>query len=309
MRLRNDSPTKHPSTNGAFGLSRPPFAEDGTLVVDHETCKVIEIRPGRELKAAPAIPVGGSISGQNWALSQARLQIEALVSASRRKDEFLAMLSHELRSPLASMSCAVRFLRAPKGEVCAQQRMQALIERQLQRLTGLVDQLLDISRITSGRMHLQRERIDLRVIVNHAIETLEANLSERKHRLGIELPNAPVWLQADSGRLEQVFVNLLANASRYTDAGGELSVWVHARAGQAIVRVRDSGIGIAAEALPHIFDLFEQGNAADPRSREGLGVGLAVVRNLVELHGGSVNVASAGSGQGSEFTVRLPTET
>jgi signal transduction histidine kinase len=187
--------------------------------------------------------------------------------------------------------------------------MQALIERQVQRMTRLADDLLDVSRISSGRMHLQRERVDLRVILNHAIETLEASISDRKHRLSTELPAAPVWLQADSGRLEQVFVNLLANASRYTDAGGELSVWVHSREGQAIVRVRDSGIGIAAEALPHIFDLFTRGHDAESRSSEGLGVGLAVVRNIVELHGGSVNVASAGSGQGSEFTVRLPAET
>jgi signal transduction histidine kinase len=115
-------------------------------------------------------------------------------------------------------------------------------------------------------------------------------------------------LHADPGRLEQVFVNLLANASRYTNAGGRLSVSVHAKDGEAIVRVRDSGIGIAPEALPHLFDLFQQGNAADPRSQPGLGVGLAVVRNLVELHGGSVTAASAGVGQGSEFTVRLPTE-
>jgi signal transduction histidine kinase len=186
--------------------------------------------------------------------------------------------------------------------------MQALIERQLARMTGLVDELLDVSRITSGRLHLQRERIDLRAIVSNAIETLESDLNARKHRLATEVPDAPVWLQADPGRLEQVFVNLLGNASRYTDAGGELKVWVHARQGQAIVRVRDSGIGIAPEALPHIFDLFNQGSEGDPHSKAGLGVGLAVVRHLIELHGGSVTAASAGVRQGSEFTVRLPTE-
>jgi signal transduction histidine kinase len=157
-------------------------------------------------------------------------------------------------------------------------------------------------------LDLQRERLDLRDVVSHVIATLEWDLLERNHRLATELPDAPVWLHADPGRLEQVFVNLLANASRYTNAGGRLSVSVHAKDGEAIVRVRDSGIGIAPEALPHLFDLFQQGNAADPRSPPGLGVGLAVVRNLVELHGGSVTAASAGVGQGSEFTVRLPTE-
>ena len=157
-------------------------------------------------------------------------------------------------------------------------------------------------------MHLQRERVDLRDIVRNAIETVGPDVSERNHRFSTELPNVPVWLQADPGRLEQVFVNLVANASKYTDAGGELTLWVHTREGEAVVRVRDSGIGIAAEALPHIFALFRQANALDPRSRSGLGVGLAVVRNLVELHGGSVTGASAGIGRGSEFTVRLPTE-
>jgi two-component system CheB/CheR fusion protein len=143
--------------------------------------------------------------------------------------------------------------------------------------------------------------------VNNAIETLESDLNERSHRLATELPDTPVWLHADPCRLEQVFVNLVANASRYTDAGGELTVGMHAGEGQAVVRVRDSGIGIAPHALAHIFDLFKQANGADPRSKAGLGVGLAVVRKLVELHGGSVTAASAGLGQGSEFTVRLRT--
>ena len=184
----------------------------------------------------------------------------------------------------------------------------ALIERQLDRMTHLLDELLDVSRITSGHLRLLRERSDLRVILNNAIETLEPSIRERNQRLSTELPDAPVWLLADPGRLEQVFVNLLANASRYTDTDGELKVWVHMREGQAVVRFRDSGVGITAAALPHLFDLFRQGDEADPRSRAGLGVGLALVRNLVELHGGSVTAASAGAGRGSEFTVRLPTE-
>jgi signal transduction histidine kinase len=245
------------------------------------------------------------ITPQRWPL-QARLRIEELAAANRRKDEFLAMLSHELRSPLASIHYAVLLLDRQMGAALAQHRMQAVIERQLRRMTHLVDELLDVSRITSGRMHLQRERLDLRDVVNHALETLESDITERHHRLSTELPDMPVWLEGDPYRLEQVFVNLLANASRYTDAGGELAVWIHTIDGQAVVRVRDSGIGIAPDALPHIFDLFKQAHEDDPRSKAGLGVGLAVVRTLVELHGGSVAAASAGSGQGSEFTVRLP---
>jgi signal transduction histidine kinase len=267
--------------------------------------------PVQDEKARNGHDVVGMITGENGgALRQARLQVQvqALACANRRKDEFLAILSHELRSPLASIQHAVCVLRKQAGEVSTQQRMHALIERQLGRMAHLVDELLDVSRITSGHLRLQRERLDLRDVVSHSIETLEWDLLERNHRLATELPDAPVWLQADPIRLEQVFVNLLANASRYTNAGGRLTAWVHTKDGEAIVRVRDSGIGIAPEALPHIFDLFKQGAAADPRSNAGLGVGLAVVRNLVELHGGSVNAASSGVGQGSEFTVRLPTE-
>jgi signal transduction histidine kinase len=239
-------------------------------------------------------------------LRQAQLQVEELARANRRKDEFLAMLSHELRSPLASIHYAVNLMGKQTGEAPAQQQTQALIERQLHRMTYLVDELLDVSRITSGRLHLERERLDLRDIIRNAIQTLESNINERHHRLSTEFPGTPVWMEGDPCRLEQVFVNLLANASRYTDAGGALAVSVHTHDGQAVVRVRDSGIGIAPEALPHIFDLFKQAHEGDPRSRDGLGVGLAVVRTLIELHGGSVIAASAGSRHGSEFTIRLP---
>jgi signal transduction histidine kinase len=206
--------------------------------------------------------VAREITRQNGALRQAQLQLQVqeLASANRRKDEFLAMLSHELRSPLSSIRYAVSLLRRPIGDAAAQQRMQALVERQLGRVTQLVDELLDVSRITNGRVHLQRERVDLRVIVNNAIETLESDLRERNHRLAVAVPEAPVWLQGDPRRLEQVFVNLVANASRYTDAGGELTVDMHAGDGQAVVRIRDSGIGIAPAALAHIFDLFKQAN-------------------------------------------------
>lgn len=237
-------------------------------------------------------------------------RLEALASADSRKDEFLALLSHELRSPLASIQYAVTVLGRQANPVSesAQQRMRTLIERQLGRMTVLLDELRDVSRITSGQLRLLRERTDLRVILKNAIETVEPSIREQNQQLHTELPDVPVWLQADPGRLEQVFVNLLANASRYTDANGALKVWVHVRKGQGVVRFRDTGIGIAPAVLPRIFDLFKQGHETDPRSRSGLGVGLALVRNLVELHGGSVTAASAGVGLGSEFTVRLPTE-
>jgi two-component system, sensor histidine kinase len=245
----------------------------------------------------------------SYTLSQARLRVEELTIANRRKDEFLAILGHELRNPLAAIHNGIRLLSHQSDDTPAPQTIEAMIERQVRRMTRLVDDLLDVSRITHGYLHLRRERIDLRDVVNKAIQTLESDIKQRSHRLAIALPGAPVWLQADPGRLEQVFVNLLANASKYTDMGGELTVTVHMRDGEAVVRVRDTGIGIAPEVLPQLFGLFRQADEAVPRSQSGLGIGLALVRNLVESHGGSVTGASAGLGQGSEFTVCLPMET
>jgi signal transduction histidine kinase len=321
--------TTEPGPGAALLASEPefprlPFAEDGMFIVDAESGAVLETLPFAGQKSGPRIngntvhnthPPGRArildnvvrdITPYTRPLRQAQLRVQELATANRRKDEFLAMLSHELRSPLAAIQNAVGLLSSQTGETPPRHRTQALIERQVRRMTQLVDDLLDVSRISHGRLHLQRERIDLRVVVSNAIETLESDIKERHHQLSTALPDAPVWLQADPWRLEQVFVNLLANASRYTDAGGELAVWVHTRDGQAVVGVRDSGIGIAPDALPHIFDLFRQADEAAPRSKSGLGIGLALVRNLVELHGGSVTAASAGIGQGSEFTVRLP---
>ena len=321
--------TTEPSPGAALLASEPdfprlPFAEDGILIVDAETGTVLETFPFSEQNTGLRIngdvvhniypprrarilgSVVRDISPHARPLRQARLRVQELTTANRRKDEFLAMLSHELRSPLAAIQNAVRLLSSQTGETPPRHRTQALIERQVRRMTQLVDDLLDVSRISHGRLHLQRERIDLRVVVSNAIETLESDINEHHQQLTTALPDAPVWLQADPWRLEQVFVNLLANASRYTDAGGELAVWVHTRDGQAVVGIRDSGIGIAPDALPHIFDLVKRADEAAPRSKSGLGIGLALVRNLVELHGGSVTAASAGIGQGSEFTVRLP---
>ena len=231
---------------------------------------------------------------------------EELVAAGHRKDEFLATLSHELRSPLASICNALAFLENDTAEALTRQKAKALIERQVRRMTQLVDDLLDLSRITSGRLRLRRERIDLRVAAINAIATLESNLSERRHRLSVAAPDEPVWLQGDPDRLEQVFVNLLANASKYTDPGGAIALSIELRDAQAVVRVKDSGIGMTPEGLTNIFDLFRQADEGDAHSRSGLGIGLALVRNFVELHGGSVSAASGGLGQGSEFTVHLP---
>ena len=302
-----------------------PFAEDGVLMADPECGGVPETLPfagqAVRLRINGKIPHNsdsperartidsGVRHDTSYPLRQARLRVEELTSANRRKDEFLAMLGHELRNPLASLQNGIHLMSLQAQDAGARQKTQAMIERQVRRMTQLVDDLLDVSRITHGRLNVQRERIDLREVVSNAIETVESDIQQRNHRLTTTLPDAPVWLQGDSGRLERVFINLLANASRYTDVGGELAVAVHAGNEEAIVRVRDSGIGIAAEVLPHLFDLFRQADEAAPRSQSGLGIGLALVRGLVESHGGSVTGESGGLGQGSEFTVRLPRET
>lgn len=232
-------------------------------------------------------------------------QAQALSDLDHRKDEFLAMLSHELRNPLAPLTNALHMLRLQANEDPLQQQARGIIERQVGQLTHLVGELLEISRITTGRVQLRLERIALSCILDRAIETAQPLVEERRHVLEVSVPPHPVWLQADPSRLEQVVVNLLTNAAKYTDPGGR--IWLSfAHDGQEIVlRVRDTGIGIAADLLPRIFDLFTQAEKSLDRSQGGLGIGLCLVQRLVELHGGNVVVTSV-LGQGSEFVVRLP---
>jgi signal transduction histidine kinase len=273
-----------------------------------EFAEDVSVREGHTFVRARLVGnVVRDISRQHWPLRQAQRRVEELAAANRRKDEFLAMLSHELRSPLASIAYAVRILEKQDAGASAPTPVLALMDRQLRRMTRLVDELLDVSRVANGRLRLQRARIDLVRVVRNSIETLEPDIRQRNHRLSVALPDAPVWLQGDADRLEQVFVNLLANASKYTDAGGDLTVWIHTNERHAVVRVRDSGIGIAPDALPHVFDLSARLTRRS-RVHSGLGIGLAVVRSLVQAarrhrDGGRARVRA-----GSEFTVRLPTE-
>ncbi|NDP60062.1 MAG: PAS domain S-box protein [Oxalobacteraceae bacterium] len=232
-------------------------------------------------------------------------QAHALSDLDRRKDEFLAMLSHELRNPLAPMTNALHMLRLQPHKDPVQRQALGIIERQLGQLKHLVGELLEISRITTGRVQLRLERIALSGVLHRAIETAQPLLEERRHVLEVSAPPHPVWLQADPSRLEQVVVNLLTNAAKYTDPGGRIWLSVAQDGQEAVLRVRDTGIGIAAELLPHIFDLFTQADKSLDRSQGGLGIGLCLVQRLVELHGGNVAVTSV-LGQGSEFVVRLP---
>lgn len=236
-------------------------------------------------------------------------QVDELLGAERRKDEFLATLCHELRSPLGAVQNALGILNSKAGQdLAVQLRLHALIERQVRHMQRLTADLLDISGISRGQLRLQCDRTDLCVVLHRSIETMDLELRQRGHRLGISIPDAPVWLRADATRLQQVFHNLLANASKYTDPGGDLALSLCVRDHHAVVCVRDSGIGIAAETLPRIFDLFMQADLPGRHCESGLGIGLALVRTLVEAHGGSVAAMSAGVGQGSEFSVRLPVD-
>jgi PAS domain S-box-containing protein len=236
---------------------------------------------------------------------QTQEQAVALADINRRKDEFLAMLSHELRNPLSSILNAVYLLRLQRDEDLIQQQARNIIERQVGHLARLVDDLLEISRITVGSIQLRQERLDLRGIVDRAVETVRPVIDRRKHELLVTLPPEPVWLIADPTRLEQVIGNLLNNAVKYTDEGGRIWLTLEQES-EAVLRVRDAGIGIAPELLPHIFDLFTQADRASDRSQGGLGIGLTLVEKLVGMHGGTVTAFSAGLGLGSEFTIRLP---
>jgi PAS domain S-box-containing protein len=232
-------------------------------------------------------------------------QAEALADLHNRKDEFLAMLSHELRTPLAAITNAVQFLNRTTNEKEVRGQARGIIERKVAHLKHLVDDLLEVSRITTGRVQLRLEDVVVNGIVDRAVETVRPLIAQRGHQLTVSLPAHPVWLNADAARLEQVVVNLLTNAAKYSEDGGHIWLTVKQEGEMVVMRARDRGVGIAPELLPHIFDLFTQAEPALDRSDGGLGVGLCLVQRLVELHGGTVTVSSV-LGAGSEFVVRLP---
>jgi signal transduction histidine kinase/DNA-binding response OmpR family regulator len=262
--------------------------------------------PSGRLYSASDRALAGDLAGRAAiAIDNARLYRE-VQEADRRKNEFLSMLAHELRNPLAPIRNAVQLLRMRGAQDPEINAVRDMIDRQVQQLVRLVDDLLDISRITRGKIRLQTEPLEISTALARAVETTRPLIDSRRHELTVTLPPEPVLVMADPVRLAQVLGNLLNNAAKYTQEGGKIWLTVTREGSEVVLRVRDNGIGIPPDMLSSVFELFTQVENSLDRSQGGLGIGLTLVRRLVEMHGGRVQVYSAGPNQGSEFTVRLP---
>lgn len=246
------------------------------------------------------------VIGTNLDVTHRRMLEQELRSADRQKDEFIATLAHELRNPLAPMRTSMAILRREASDSPVLKRAHDIIERQMAQMVRLVDDLMDVSRITQDKFALRLEQADLRTIVQHAIEASLPHIEGAGHRLLVDLPATPVPVHADPLRLAQVFSNLLNNSAKYTPSGGRIAVHMSEAAGDAVVTVGDSGIGISKAMLQRVFDLFAQTGRSSDRAKDGLGIGLALARRLTEMHGGSVTADSEGEGRGATFSVRLP---
>ena len=255
------------------------------------------------LRDAGGRPIG--VLGLSHDISERKRAEDALKDADRRKDEFLALLAHELRNPLAPIRNGLQVVRL-SADRDIRARAQAMMDRQLAHMVRLIDDLLDVSRITRNKMELRRDRVTLAEVVGAAVETARPPIDEAGHELTVALPPAPVVLDADPVRLSQVFSNLLTNSAKYTPANGRIWLTAALDGRELVATVRDTGIGIPADALPSIFDMFSQVDRSVEKSTGGLGIGLALVKGLTEMHGGTVTAASGGSGAGTTFTVRLP---
>ena len=238
-------------------------------------------------------------------ITERRRAEEALRDADRRKDEFLATLAHELRNPLAPIRNGLALLRRDPAGASAPKAL-AMMERQLEHMVRLLDDLLDIARVSRGTVELRRQRVQLRTVVEHAVETSRPVVEAGRHAFTVSLPNEPVWLDADLTRLAQVLSNVLINAAKYTPEGGSITLVARREGGEAVVAVTDTGVGIAADMLGRVFEMFAQVTKSIDRAQGGLGIGLALVKRLVEMHGGTIAADSPGLGRGSTFTVRLP---
>jgi signal transduction histidine kinase/ActR/RegA family two-component response regulator len=314
---------------GAFKLFRP----DGSFM-PHDECPMAEVLTGALAEARdgevhierpdgsritvvvnirPVKNERGDITGAIncfYDITARKEAEDALRDSDRRKNEFLATLAHELRMPLAPIRNSVEILRRthnPEASSDAFDTAMDVLNRQVGQMVRLVDDLMDAGRISSGKMVLRIERVELSSVVYHAVESVRVVSDALEQELAVTLPTTPIYLNADPARLAQIVGNLLSNASKFTDRGGKICLTVErAEEGEVVIRVRDTGVGIAADQLPRIFDLFAQVDTNLVRSTNGLGIGLTLVRTLVQMHGGTVDVTSAGLDRGSEFIVRLP---
>jgi PAS domain S-box-containing protein len=276
----------------------------GGLFFGHEQAAVFTDRTER---LVAGIAAQAAIAMDNARLYRAEQEAAAkLREADRRKDEFLATLAHELRNPLAPIRTGLHLLRITQPGSDSAEQARAMMERQLTHLIRLVDDLLEVSRISRGKIDLRRSPIELAAVVLSAVETSRPAIEAARHKLEISLPAQPLTVEADFVRLAQVLANLLNNAAKYTDPGGRIALSVHGEGAEAVISVRDNGVGIPAELLPRVFDMFAQVDRTLDRAQGGLGIGLALAKSLVEMHAGTIHVESGGPGQGSEFTVRLP---
>jgi signal transduction histidine kinase/ActR/RegA family two-component response regulator len=279
-----------------------PIEFEETLSIDGVTYVLTSIKT--PLKDEDEVPCG--IVGVSTDVTERKRLIEALQQADRRKDEFLALLAHELRNPLAPIANAVELMRQKALQDEQLVWCRDVIDRQARHLTRLVDDLVDVSRIACGKINLQRQSVDVTDVIGRALETCRPVIDSRRQELVLALPGGRVEVHGDPLRLAQVVANLLNNAARYSDNGRKIWLQVEAAGGEVLIRVKDEGVGIPAELLSQLFELFTQGEPPLERAHGGLGVGLALVRRLVEMHGGSVTAHSEGRGKGSEFVVRLP---
>jgi PAS domain S-box-containing protein len=264
------------------------------------------LQPNGQNQATRMLGVVTDITERRRLEEENQHQSEALRAADRRKDEFLATLAHELRNPLAPLQNSLELLRRAEDNKAVIEFARGTMERQVSQLVRLVDDLLDVSRITKGKLQLRKERVELRDVLNIAIESARTLIETSAHELTVTMPHEPIYVQADLIRLAQVFLNLLNNAAKYTDKAGHIWLTAQRWGNEAVVAVRDTGIGIPTEHLSQVFEMFSQVTSALERSEGGLGIGLSLVKGLVELHGGTIDARSGGSGLGSEFTVRLP---
>jgi len=278
------------------------YREHRVLGVDGQYHPVLS--QGVPMRRDDGTPIGWA--GINLDIGRLKETEEALREADRRKDEFLATLAHELRNPLAPIRHATLILESPAASAEQRHWGRAVIARQVQHMALLLDDLLDVSRITRGRLELKREVVSIDALINAAIETARPLIEQRQHHLTVQLPSEPLLLDVDPLRVSQALSNLLTNAAKYTDPGGQIRIDVRHEGRDLTIAVHDTGIGLTESALSRVFEMFSQMESALERSQGGLGIGLALVRGLITLHGGTITAQSAGLGKGSTFTIHLP---